>query len=66
MLKQTAILEIKHDDRVYTFVLPQNAPIGEVHDVLFQMRTFVISKINEAVNAEKPKDPEPEPEKTSE
>lgn len=57
MLKQTAILEIVREDRVYTMVLPSNAPLGELHDVLFQMRSFVVDKINEAVNADKPKEP---------
>jgi len=56
MLKQAAILEIVKDDRVYTMVLPNNAPLGELHDVLFQMRSFVVEKINEAVNADKPKE----------
>ena len=56
MLKQASILEIVKDDRVYTMVLPNNAPLGELHDVLFQMRSFVVEKINEAVNADKPKE----------
>ncbi len=56
MLKQAAILEIVKEDRVYTFQLPNNAPIGEVHDVLFQMRGFVIEKMNEAMNASKPQE----------
>lgn len=56
MLKETAILEIVKQDRVYTFVLPANAPLGELHDVLFQMRSFVVDKINQAVAADKPKD----------
>jgi len=57
MLKQqqTASLEVIREDRIYSLTLPHNAPIGELHDVLFQMRSFVIEKINEAINADKPK-----------
>lgn len=57
MLKQTAILEVVIQDRVYTLVLPNNAPLGELHDVLFQMRSFVIGKVNEAIEMDKPKEP---------
>lgn len=57
MLKQTAILEIVRDDRVYTMVLPNNAPLGELHDVIFQMRSFVVDKINESVKLDQPKQP---------
>jgi hypothetical protein len=60
MLKQAAILEIVKDERVYTFILPQSAPIGELHDVLFQMRAFVIERIQEAAKAEVQKVEEPE------
>jgi|GEM_PF-1925040 len=56
MLKQTAILEVVRQDRVYTMILPNNAPLGELHDVIFQMRSFVVDKINESINAEKPKE----------
>jgi hypothetical protein len=56
MLKQTVILEVVKQDRVYTMILPNNAPLGELHDVIFQMRSFVIEKINESINAEKPKE----------
>jgi hypothetical protein len=56
MLKQAAILEVVKEDRIYTMILPNNAPLGELHDVLFQMRSFVVEKINEAVNADKPKE----------
>jgi len=62
MLKQTAILEIVRQDRVYTMILPNNAPLGELHDVIFQMRSFVVEKINESINAEKPKEPVEVPE----
>lgn len=58
MLKQSANLEVVREDRVYSLNLPASAPLGEVHDVLFQMRSFVVDKINEAIKADVPKEPE--------
>jgi hypothetical protein len=56
MLKTNAQLEIKIGERVYQLNLPSDAPLGEAHDALFQMRSFVISKINEAQQADKEKE----------
>jgi hypothetical protein len=58
MIKNIALLEIAKEDRIYTLMLPNNASLGELHDVLFQMRSFVIDRINEAVKADQPKAPE--------
>lgn len=55
MLKQVVTFEIKRDDRTYQLTLPENCPLGEIHDVLFQMRSFVVDKINEAIKADAPK-----------
>lgn len=59
MLKQSAMLEVKINDRVYQLHLPSDAPLGEAHDALFQMRSFVIQKINDAQKADAPKVEEP-------
>lgn len=56
MLKQSAMLEVKIGERVYQLHLPSDAPLGEVHDALFQMRSFVVGKINEAQNLDNPKE----------
>ena len=48
MLKQHAMLEVKINDRIYQLHLPCDSPLGEAHDALFQMRSYVIDKINEA------------------
>ena len=56
MLKNAPILEIKKEERTYTLILPVNAPLGELHDVLFQMRTFVLEKVAETVNCDKAKE----------
>ena len=60
MLKQSAMLEVKIGDRAYQLHLPSDAPLGEAHDVIFQMRSFIIAKINEAQKADAPKESEPE------
>jgi hypothetical protein len=59
MLKQSATLEVKIGERVYTLTLPSESPLGEVHDALFQMRSYVINKIIEAQKADEKKAPEP-------
>lgn len=60
MLKTHAQLEVKIGERIYQLNLPSDAPLGEAHDALFQMRSYVISKINEAQQADKVKEQEPE------
>lgn len=59
MLKTNATLEVKIGERVYTLNLPSESPLGEVHDALFQMRSYVIGKINEAHKADAPKEEKP-------
>ena len=61
MLKLANIFEVVRGDRVYTLTLPSTAPLGELHDVLFQMRSLVVDKLNEAITADKPKEPKEEP-----
>ncbi len=64
MLKQHATLEVKIGERVYQLHLPSDCPLGEVHDALFKMRSFVVSKINDAQKADEPKDEVSEPVKS--
>jgi len=61
MLKLANIFEVVRGDKVYTLTLPSNAPLGELHDVLFQLRSFVVDKINESIAADKPKELKEEP-----
>lgn len=56
MLKNHAILEIEKNDKIYQLHLPDLCTLGEVHDVLFEMRSFVIDKINEAQKNDAPKE----------
>jgi len=58
MLKQSARLEVKREDRIYQLNLPDNCPLGEVHDVLYEMRCYIIARINEHQKADQPREPE--------
>lgn len=59
MLKTQAQLEVKIGERIYQLNLPSDAPLGEAHDALYQMRNFVISKLLEAQKLDAPKESEP-------
>jgi len=65
MLKQQSIIEIKKGERVYQLVLAMDSPLGEVHDVLYQMRSYIIERINEAYNQDKIKEKDSELEQKS-
>jgi ferredoxin len=48
MIKNLTELEIKIGERIYKFLCAMDAPLGEVHDAMNQMKGFVIEKLNEA------------------
>lgn len=52
MLKNHSILEVVKNEKVYQLHLPSDASLGEVHDVLYQMRSFVVERIQEHMKAE--------------
>lgn len=56
MIKNMIHLEIKSSERVYQFVCTNESPLGEIHDVLCQMKAEIVRRINEAQNSEKSKD----------
>ena len=57
MLKNLSSLELKIGERIYKLMCDVDAPLGEVHDVLVQMKSYVVSRIQEAQKAEEqPKD----------
>jgi hypothetical protein len=58
MLKTQAQLEIAIGERLYQLNLPSDAPLGEAFDALFQMRTFIVQKINDANSIDKTKESE--------
>ncbi len=59
MLKTHAQLEVKIGERLYQLNLPSDAPLGEVFDAIFQMRSYVVERINAAQESDKPKEQEP-------
>jgi hypothetical protein len=58
MIKTQALLEITKGERVYRLILAADSPLGEVLDVLYQMKGYVVEKINEAQKSEAPKSSE--------
>ncbi len=47
MLKQQGLLEITKDENTYQLHLPAgvSCPLGEVHDVLHEMKAFIVNMI---------------------
>jgi len=55
-VKQKIVLEVKKEDRIYGFECAASGSLGEIFDVLQEMKAFVVQKLNEAQQAEKPAD----------
>lgn len=53
MIKNLSSIEVKIGERLHRFICEVDAPIGEVHDVLCQMKTLVIQKMQELHDAQK-------------
>lgn len=64
MFRQLSVLEVKGaEERVHTYSCAPSSPLGEVHDALCAMTTYVVSQMQEkAKNKEQEKIPEGEPE----
>lgn len=45
MIKQKTILEVKINDRVYELYCANDAPLGELHDVLMQMKGYCVERM---------------------
>lgn len=56
MIKQAVKLEVERNGKVYSLHLPGDCPLGELHDVLYLMRSFVVEQFNKSVEADKPKE----------
>lgn len=52
MLKQKSCLQVKIDDRIYELQCAPETQLGELHDVVTQMKQYIVQRINEAANAE--------------
>lgn len=47
MLKNHTILELKKNERLYQLFLSADSPLGEVHDVLHEMKCYLINLMAE-------------------
>lgn len=47
-VKDKKSLEVKIGERVYAFDCDPSSPLGEIHDALCQMKSFVINKMIDA------------------
>lgn len=52
-IKSKTVLEVKVGDRVYSMECYSDSPLGEVHDALTQMKSYVVDRINAQVDNEK-------------
>lgn len=52
MIKQKTILEVKVEDRVYELYCPGETALGELHDVLMQMKGYCVERMVKAQKEE--------------
>ena len=62
MMKNLVHLEHKVEDRIYTFICPEKATLGELHDALHTMKDLVVTKINELMAQDKAQKDQKSPE----
>ena len=55
MIKNLTALEVKIGERIYKLLCEADSPLGEVHDVLMQMKAHVI-KVMSDIQEKKPED----------
>ncbi len=48
MIKNYVVFEIKKGERSYQLLMTCDSPLGEIHDVLCEMRSAIVQKISEA------------------
>lgn len=58
MQKTITKLEIKKGDRTYIFILENDSPLGETHDVLVEMREHVVGIANKMLKEQTKKEEE--------
>ena len=49
-IEKQIIVKISKEDRDYTFTMPENAPLGEVYDALFQALNEVVTVVRQSVD----------------
>lgn len=47
MLSQKSFIELKKGERLYQLILDPSSPLGEVYDVLSEMKAYVFQRIEE-------------------
>jgi len=52
MLKQKTLLEVKRDDREYVLECAPDSPLGQLYDVLNEMRSYIITRITDEQKAQ--------------
>lgn len=53
MLKQKTVFEVIGERKTYRFECDPDSPLGEIHDVLCQMKHYVVNRINDVCESEK-------------
>ncbi|HEY3527464.1 MAG TPA: hypothetical protein VGK47_14810 [Nitrososphaeraceae archaeon] len=48
MIKNHIVFEIKKDERNYQLLMNCDSPLGEIHDVLSEMKSVIVQKMIEA------------------
>lgn len=56
MIKQQIKLEVKAGERVYELACSPDSPLGELYDAISAMKSYVVQRINEQLEEEKPKE----------
>lgn len=54
MIKNHTILEVIKENRSYQLHCEPDSPLGELHDVLTEMKYFIVKMIMDAQEKEKP------------
>ncbi len=52
MIQNYVGIEVEKGERTYQLLCPVDSPLGEIHDVLSQMKGFVVQKIQEVDKAQ--------------
>lgn len=53
MIKNKIFLEKSIENRIYQFSCDPNCSLGEIYDVLSEMRGYIIQRINESIEQKK-------------
>jgi hypothetical protein len=53
MVEQKTVLEVTHNERLYKLSVLPDSPLGDVYEVLNQMRNYIIDRIESEQKKEK-------------